>query len=175
MKEISMTIARIFSQTCPPATAARILTRCAVLVPMIVAIIALAGVGESKAQIRQYQNNVFTNAGSGSVDDFEEELAKAEDDLAKVEPLDVYAGYHGDGKGDWCKDFTNPERVKVRDKTAEFRRAQLHWLDRTMTDDEVLAAVKKGKVFFTWCNSDTRVTSIMHKGGLTPVLKKEYK
>src|SRR5215475_7373485 len=125
--------------------------------------------------IRQYQNNVFTNQGDCTVEEFDDKLAKAEDDLNLIEGLVVYVGFHGDGNGNWGKGFNGAEKRLVVGMTAGYKhRPKLEWLEALLTDEQIVAVVRKGKVLFSWCNSDTKVPSVMREHGLTPTLVKDY-
>lgn len=155
-----------------PASA-RTPTRCAVLVPIIFGFIAFAAATEAKAQVKQYQNNVFTNQGQSDVKGFADKLAKAADALKSVTGLDVYVGYHADIDGQWCINFDSAEKGDVVNMAQSFPNANLIWLNAALPDSDIKKAVAKGNVLFTWCDSDTKVKSLMGKS--MPPFEKEFK
>ncbi|MGL1957295.1 MAG: hypothetical protein OCD00_08265 [Colwellia sp.] len=112
--------------------------------------------------IHKYENNVFTHGGQTSVAGFGEEIMAMQADIAAVEGLVVYAGYHGDLVGDWDHDFTSAELVTTDGIATAFPNIQLVLVQNPgLSDDEIRVAVEKGNVFFTWCDSDAKIKAVM--------------
>lgn len=112
--------------------------------------------------IYRYENNVFTHEGQTSVDGFGEEIIAKKAEIASVEDLVVYAGYHGDEAGNWHHDFTSEELVTTNGIAKAFPNIQLVLVQNPgLSDDEIKAAVEKGNVFFTWCDSDAKIKAVM--------------
>jgi hypothetical protein len=158
-----------------PAFAERTLARFAVLAAIVVAAAAFASATGAKAQIIEYKDHVFTNKGQSTVKEFAVKLAKAADALKAVDGLTVYVGHHGDTSGNWCADFDSHEKGDVTNMAALFPKAELKWLEKStaLTNDKIKEAVAKGKVFFTWCDSDTKVKGAA--GDKMPALVSEHK
>lgn len=112
--------------------------------------------------IMQYDTNVFTNVGQSTVEEFAAKLnAKAKEALSSVPGLIVYAGYHGTTEGDFDRSFTPEEWQLVEKMASGFNNVTLMKVLNGMTDDQIYAAASKGDVFFTWCDSDTKVNQVM--------------
>lgn len=125
--------------------------------------------------IRRYQNDVFTNHGTCTVEEFEEKLAKAEDDLRQIDGLVVYVGYHGDNNGNWKKEFNNTEKSQVMDMTAAYpNHPYIQWCEIPLEDQEIVTALNRGRVLFSWCNSDTKVLNVMRTNRRTLTHVKDY-
>jgi hypothetical protein len=111
--------------------------------------------------IIQYANKVFTNAGQSTVADFEAKLVPAAGAIRAAGALEVYVGYHGDTSGNFDRLFSAAEMTGVRTMRLSFSDAQLIELNAEMSGAAIDAAVRAGRVFFTWCDSDTRVRAVM--------------
>jgi hypothetical protein len=123
--------------------------------------------------IKRYQNNVFTNDGTCSVEKFSEKLEKAAEDLKLVRGLVVYTGFHGNSDGNFDKVFNNDEINSAGNIRIKFYNAvDTKILADVLPDVQIVEAVEKGSVIFTWCNSDTKVRKVMT--GRTFTLVKEY-
>ena len=104
---------------------------------------------------------VFTHDGQSTVEDFGQEILAKKDDISAVSDLTVYVGYHGDDKGEFHHDFDKDDDEQTEVIAKIFGNATLEWVrDPGMTDDEIKAAVKSGNVFFTWCDSDSKIKSV---------------
>jgi hypothetical protein len=143
------------------------------LAPLVLALGLCTLSSAAEAQIQEYKGNVFTNKGQSTVKEFGAKLHKAAAAIGAVQGLDVYVGHHGDLNGKWCAAFDLHEKGDVLKMKDSFPHATLHWLEKEMTDHEVEAAVKKGNAFFTWCDSDHRVSEIMKAH--MPAHMKEFK
>jgi hypothetical protein len=125
--------------------------------------------------IRRYENDVFTNHGDATVEEFMGQVDGAEDDLKKVNRLHVYIGFHGDAHGKFDRRFSLEEH-----KNASSFGSSFHNIDQKFTfteevpDDQIVKAVERGRVLFTWCNSDTRVKDVMAQKGKPLTLVKQY-
>jgi hypothetical protein len=111
--------------------------------------------------IIEYANRVFTNEGQGTVQEFGTKLALAEVAVQKAGNITVYVGYHADTDGRFVEEHDGDEAEAVQGMSARFPLATLHRLDVEMPDEDIRQAVDAGGVFFTWCDSDTRVKTIM--------------
>lgn len=112
--------------------------------------------------IHKYTGEIFTHGGQTTVDGFGIEIATNFGELLKVSKLVVYAGYHGNTSGDWCRDFTHSEVMKTMRIKRHFAHAILRLVKKPgMTDLEIRNAVERGRVFFTWCDSDNKVKAVM--------------
>jgi hypothetical protein len=114
--------------------------------------------------IAQYANNVFTHGGQTDVTGFGAEVSKAYIALDAVTDLTVYIGYHGTFTGHYSHDFSSVDMTQALKIAKAFKKATL--VTRTtcgLTDLEIERAVNRGNVFFTWCDSDTRVNDVMRK------------
>lgn len=112
--------------------------------------------------IHRYDNNIFTHEGQTSVEGFGQEIMAMKVDIASVKDLVVYAGYHGDDDGNWHHDFNSEELATTNDIAVAFPNAQLSLVFKPgLSNDEIRAAVKKGNVFFTWCDSDAKIKAVM--------------
>ena len=118
--------------------------------------------------IKQYVGNIFTHDGQCTVKGFALELPLVKSALRSVSPtLTVIYGYHGTGTGNWDRNFTYAERTDAANIAKLFKNASLDLrVQPGMNDSEIQNAVAKGNVFFTWCDSDTRVKTAM--GGKMP-------
>jgi hypothetical protein len=114
--------------------------------------------------IIQYANYVFTNDGQSDVPGFEAKLIPAAGAIRAAGILDVYVGYHGDGTGRFDRRFAGWEMTAVRFMRLSFSDARLIRLDAEMSSFDIHNAVNAGRVFFTWCDSDTRVRAVMGGG-----------
>jgi hypothetical protein len=77
----------------------------------------------------------------------------------------VYAGYHGDGIGRFHEAFDVNEMAVVNKIAAIYQNILLKHIPVEMTDDEIVAAAKASNVFFTWCDSNTRVSHVLTTRG----------
>ena len=112
--------------------------------------------------IHKYTGDIFTHGGQTSVSGFGNEIAAKFSDLRKVNKLVVYAGYHGNTSGYWCRDFNHLEVMKTMGIKRQFPHAILRLVKKPgMTDLEIRNAVQRGRVFFTWCDSDNKVKAVM--------------
>lgn len=125
------------------------------------------------AAIKQYANNVFTNDGQTNVLGILPKLVAAKTALNAVAGLKVYVGYHGNENGRFSHPFNDAEMAQV-EKMQElmFPLSKLMPLSQEMSADAIRAAVTEGNVFFTWCDSNTYVTSLM--GTTMPPLVASY-
>ncbi|MDW7662473.1 hypothetical protein [Halomonas sp.] len=123
---------------------------------------AIVSQAEANGNIAQYENNIFTNKGQSTVEEFSNKLMPASRALKAVEKLTVYVGYHGDITGDWCRDFNSSEKRDVIDLANNFPDAEIVWIDGgNMDESDIKKAVRQGSAFFTWCDSDARVKKVM--------------
>ena len=112
--------------------------------------------------IIHYQGDVFTHEGQTSVHEFGIEILAARAALAKPISLTVYVGYHGNKNGAWFKNFDATEDAETASIGNVFPNAKLVQVRGPgMSATAIQDAVKAGKVFFTWCDSDTRVNAVM--------------
>lgn len=112
--------------------------------------------------IYKYKNNVFTHGGQTSVDGFGIEIMQNKNDIAAVNDLVVYAGYHGDSNGEWVQDFNKEEIAKTQEIANQFSNVELILkFGSGLSEEEIKAAVNNGNVFFTWCDSDRKVKNVM--------------
>lgn len=112
--------------------------------------------------IKEYENNVLTHIGQTSVDGFGEEIMDMKATIAAVQNLIVYAGYHGDVYGNWDHDFTESELATTKNIATAFPNAQLILTSNPgLSDEAIKAAVLRGNVFFTWCDSDAKIKTVM--------------
>jgi hypothetical protein len=111
--------------------------------------------------IIQYANRVFTNDGQSTVAGFAAKLAAAAVAITAAGAIRVYVGYHGDLSGGFFQRFNAGEMAAVHGMAGLFPMATLYELAVEMTDLEIREAVNGGDVFFTWCDSDTRVRRVM--------------
>jgi len=119
--------------------------------------------------IKQYVGNIFTHDGQSTVKGFAKELPPVKSALLSVSPtLTVIYGYHGDDPtGNWIRNFDDAEKKEAAKIAALFKNASLVLrVQPGMNNSEIQNAVAKGNVFFTWCDSDTRVKTAM--GGKMP-------
>jgi hypothetical protein len=118
----------------------------------------------SPMPIIQYDNYVFTNDGQSSVAEFEAKLIPAASAIRAAGALTVIVGYHGDQSGVFAARFSPMEMQAVRWMRLSFSDATLRVLDADMSGGDIDNAVRAGRVFFTWCDSDTRVRNVMGGG-----------
>lgn len=112
--------------------------------------------------IKQYANNVFTNDGQTDVPGILPKLVAAKTALNAVAGLKVYVGYHGNEIGRFFQLFDDAEMDQVREMQAlMFPHSILMPLSQEISADAIRVAVDEGNVFFTWCDSNTYVTSLM--------------
>ncbi|MEW6982677.1 hypothetical protein AAD001_08500 [Colwelliaceae bacterium 6471] len=112
--------------------------------------------------IHEYDNNVFTHEGQCTVDEFRKEIFASKEMIAAVQGLVVYAGYHGDTKGNWDHDFDETEIEKTMQSAAEFPNADVRLIKEPgLSEQQIRDAVARGNVFFTWCDSDAKVKAVM--------------
>ncbi|OEE67327.1 hypothetical protein A1OO_16370 [Enterovibrio norvegicus FF-33] len=115
--------------------------------------------------IHIYRNNIITHEGQSTVDDFITEIQAKFDEINEVENLTVYSGYHGDENGDWFIDFDDQEVADTKKLATNFKKASVFFISKKastlLSDEDIKSACKKGNVFFTWCDSDTKIKSIM--------------
>ena len=112
--------------------------------------------------IYRYQGDVFTHVGQTTVVGFGAEIMGAQTALKKPISLAVYVGYHGDAHGTWDHDFDAQEDADTKNIGLLFPNANLIWVRKPgMTDDAIRNAVKAGNVFFTWCDADAKVTTVL--------------
>jgi hypothetical protein len=125
--------------------------------------------------IKQYRNQVFTNDGNCTVAQFMGKLDQAEDDLKRVDRLLVYTGFHGDAQGNFDKRFSAEEAKTASAMGSMYsNKDRIETLDRVLSDDEIIVAVTRGRVLFTWCNSDAKVTGVMARKGQPLTFVKDY-
>jgi hypothetical protein len=109
------------------------------------------------------KNNVITHEGQSTVKEFGEEIIAKKQAIAKIPNLKVYTGYHGDDQGDWSRDFDQVEKGVVESiKEKHFPNATLVWCkeEKGFSDEQIRVALAEGSVFFTWCDSHAKVTSL---------------
>lgn len=112
--------------------------------------------------IKTYENNVLTHIGQTSVDGFGQEIMDMKAAIAAIPDLIVYAGYHGDDIGNWDHDFDDEELATTKNIATAFPNSQLILVSNPgLSDDEIRAAVARGNVFFTWCDSDAKIKAVM--------------
>jgi len=112
--------------------------------------------------IREYAKNVFTHEGQSTVEDFGKEIMKMASKIGAVTGLTVYVGYHGDQFGNWHHDFDKSEDAEAQKIGDNFPNAKLVWCRKPGLDDIAIKdAFNKGNVFFTWCDSDAKIKSVM--------------
>lgn len=112
--------------------------------------------------IHEYANNVFTHEGQSTVVEFGQEIMDSKAKIAAVQGLVVYAGYHGDTKGNWDHDFDEPEIETTMQIAAEFPNADVRLVKKPgLSEQQIRDAVARGNVFFTWCDSDAKVKAVM--------------
>lgn len=112
--------------------------------------------------IKKYNKNVFTHDGQSTVNEFGQEIIKSKDELIAVKNLIVYAGYHGDTDGEWDHDFDASEVAATKKIGELFPNATIKWIkDSGLSNNEIKNAFNNGNVFFTWCDSDTKVKKVM--------------
>jgi len=112
--------------------------------------------------IKAYANNIFTHDGQSDVKGFAAEILENQAKIAAVPELIVIAGYHGDTQGDWDHDFDAADIADTKIIAERFRNAKIEWVKGFgMTDEAIKIAFGRGNVFFTWCDSDTKIRSVM--------------
>ncbi|WP_028888891.1 hypothetical protein [Tenacibaculum ovolyticum] len=115
--------------------------------------------------IIQYANNVFTHDGQSTVVEFGKEIntQPIKGEIEKVDHLKVYTGYHGTApQGNWCRDFDSQEKLVTEQIAKLFPKAKLEWYIKPgMTDQEIRDAYNAGAAFFTWCDSNNKIKSVM--------------
>lgn len=112
--------------------------------------------------IKAYVNNIFTHDGQSTVKEFGAEIMKDQAIIASVPQLMVIAGYHGDMQGNWDHDFDADEMADTQKIAEKFGNAKIEWVKGPgMTDEEIKLAFGRGNVFFTWCDSDKKIRSVM--------------
>lgn len=112
--------------------------------------------------IKAYANNIFTHDGQSTVQEFGTEIMKNHKMIASVPKLIVIAGYHGNTQGDWDHDFDSEELAETQKFAKEFDNAKIEWVKgKGMSDAEIKLAFDRGNVFFTWCDSDRKIKSVM--------------
>jgi hypothetical protein len=124
--------------------------------------------------IAQYANNVFTHGGQSDVEGFGREVLQPgpRKALDAVTNLTVYIGYHGTRTGHYSHDFSSPDMTQAQKIGLVFTKATLVTRNTCgLTDLEITRAADRGNVFFTWCDSDTRVKDVMGKNMPTFVHK----
>jgi len=112
--------------------------------------------------IIEYPNHVFTHAGQTDVTGFGKEILADKAKIEAVKGLIVYVGYHGDVNGNWDHDFDADDDEQTITMGKLFPNAKLIWVKgHGVSDDDIKAAFKKGSVFFTWCDSDAKIKTVM--------------
>ena len=115
--------------------------------------------------IHRYKGDVFTHGGQTTVLGFGAEIMAAQTALKTPVSLTVYVGYHGKADGSWDRDFSAQEDADTNKIGFLFPNAKLVSVRKPgMSDDDIRQAVKAGNVFFTWCDSDAKVTKVMGAG-----------
>jgi hypothetical protein len=113
--------------------------------------------------INFHENNIITHGGQTTVEGFGKEIKEKFAEISAVKGLVVYAGYHGaDNDGNWIRNFDAPELARTREIAEAFPNAQLILVSEPgLSDEAIRAAVEKGNAFFTWCDSENKVSAVM--------------
>jgi hypothetical protein len=112
--------------------------------------------------IKAYANNIFTHDGQSTVQEFGKEIMDSYKMIAAVPDLIVIAGYHGNTQGDWDHDFNAEDITETQEIAKKFGNAKVEWIEgHGMTEVDIKLAFERGNVFFTWCDSDKKIRSVM--------------
>lgn len=106
-------------------------------------------------------NTTLTNDSTSDVDGIAKDIFSEYQMVYGVKDLVVFAGYHGDATGHFAGAFTADELKKVDQFVPVFTNViSLQKPTSGLSDDEMRQQIKDHNVFFTWCFSDRRISSL---------------
>lgn len=106
-------------------------------------------------------NTTLTNDSTSDVDGIAKDIFSEYQMVSGVKDLVVFAGYHGDATGHFAGAFTPDELQKVDQFVTAFKNViSLQKPTSGLSDDEMRQQIKDHNVFFTWCFSDRRISSL---------------